>query len=71
VTAEEIRLALKRMDELGAYGVRLLLDNGTTVLAHEWHHDDLKDGLLRVIVRGRHAMIAISRIVLIEAVPPP
>ncbi|HSV23148.1 MAG TPA: hypothetical protein VLJ17_08980 [Xanthobacteraceae bacterium] len=71
MTSDEIKVALKRMDELRAYGVRLLLDNGTTVLAHEWHDDDIKDGLLRVMVRGRHAMIAISRIVLIEAVPPP
>ncbi len=80
MTRNEIKRALAQMDELSAYGLRLFLDNRATVLAYEWHLEDAEgqegaedsaDGLLRVVTRGRQALIAISRIVLIEAVPPP
>jgi hypothetical protein len=100
MTRNEIKLALKQMDDRGAYGLRLFLDNRTTVLAHQWYLEDVeegnaqggdaesgdaqdgeadgekakedeKEGLLRVVARGRQALIAISRIVLIEMVPPP
>jgi hypothetical protein len=71
VTRKEIELALKQMGDLGAFSIRLFLDNRTTVLAHEWDFVEGDDGLLRVIVRGRQATIAISRVVLIEKVPPP
>jgi hypothetical protein len=84
MTRKEITLALKQMD--GAYSLRLHLDNRTTVLAHQWYledaeetgeegkkgeeGDDAAEGLLRVVTRGRQALIAIGRIVLIEMVPP-
>lgn len=89
MTRTEIKLALKQMDDRGAYSLRLHLDNRTTVLAHQWHFEEAEgaeeregadgdgekqseeDGLLRVVTRGRQALIAISRIVLIEMVPPP
>jgi hypothetical protein len=88
MTRTEIKLVLKQMDDRGAYGLRVFLDNRTTVLAHEWYLegtersgeggnlgegqvDSEKEGLLRVVTRGRQALIAISRIVLIEMVPPP
>jgi hypothetical protein len=92
MTRNEIKLALKQMDDRGAYSLRLFLDNQTTVLAHQWYledaeerqpedsekakdgetaQEDEKEGLLRVVARGRHALISISRIVLIEMVSPP
>jgi len=84
MTRTEIKLALKRMDDRGAYNLRLFLDNQTTVLAHQWYLESAErqgeqegeaereeEGLLRVVARGRQALIAISRIVLIEMVPPP
>ena len=92
MTRNEIKLALKQMDDRGAYSLRLFLDNQTTVLAHQWYledreegqaedgekakdaekpQEDEKEGLLRVVARGRQALIAVSRIVLIEMVPPP
>jgi len=88
MTRNEIKLALKQMDDRGAYGLRLFLDNRTTVLAHQWYLESADkgseegkegdgegeggdEGLLRVVARGRQALIAISRIVLIEMVPPP
>jgi hypothetical protein len=87
MTRKEITVALKQMDDRGAYSLRLLLDNRTTVLAHQWYLEDAEewepkgekgegikdgeDGLLRVVARGRQVLIAISRIVLIEMVPPP
>jgi hypothetical protein len=92
MTRNEIKLALKQMDDRGAYTLRLFLDNRTTVLAHQWYLEDAeqaqaadgeaatdgekateddKEGLLRVVARGRQALIAISRIVLIEMVPSP
>jgi hypothetical protein len=93
MTRKEIELAIKQMEDRGAYGLRLFLDNRTTVLAHQWHledaaemgndgqkgkegdgggeGEDAAEGLLRVVARGRQALIAISRIVLIEMVPPP
>jgi hypothetical protein len=86
MTRTEIKLALKQMDDRGAYSLRLFLDNRTTVLAHQWYFEGAEeregadgdgerhgeeDGLLRVVARGRQALIAISRIVLIEMVPPP
>ena len=86
MTRNEIKLALKQMDDRGAYSLRLFLDNRTTVLAHQWYledpeegqagdgekaTEDEKEGLLRVVARGRQALISISRIVLIEMVPPP
>jgi len=77
MTVEEITLALKHMEDLeqkkavGAYGVRLFLDNGRTVLVHEWTEDKLKDGLLGVVVHGRQALIAVRHIILVEMVPPP
>jgi hypothetical protein len=85
MTRKEIKLALKQMDDRGAYGLRLFLDNQTTVLAHQWYLEDAERtgeegqsgeeeadaGLLRVVARGRQALIAISRIVLIEMVLPP
>jgi hypothetical protein len=84
MTRSEVRLALKQMEDRGAYSLRLFLDNRTTVLAHqwsleeggEWEESDGEEGvesdgegLLRVVARGRHALIAVSRIVLIEMVP--
>jgi hypothetical protein len=84
MTRREVRFALKQMEDRGAYNLRLFLDNRTTVLAHQWvledgeEWDDAdgeegadsgKEGLLRVATRGRHALIAVSRIVLIEMVP--
>jgi hypothetical protein len=83
MTRNEIKLALKQMDDRGAYSLRLFLDNQTTVLAHSWYledarggngekaEEDEREGLLRVVARGRQALIAVSRIVLIEMVPPP
>ena len=88
MTRKEIQLALKQMDDRGAYSLRLHLDNRTTVLAHQWYLEDAKktgedgqegeeqgadeeEGLLRVVTRGRQALIAIGRIVLIEMVPSP
>jgi hypothetical protein len=86
MTRKEIKLALKQMEERGAYSLRVFLDNRTTVLAHQWYledaaepgaegktgeeGDDAAEGLLRVVTRGRQALIAIGRIVLIEMVPP-
>jgi hypothetical protein len=67
MTRRELEHALEQM---GPYSVRLFLDNGTTVLVHEWEFVEEDDGLLRVIARGRQAMVAISRILLIERVPP-
>jgi hypothetical protein len=91
MTRKEIKLALKQMEDRGAYSLRLFLDNRTTVFAHEWFLDDGEEwegqgpgkaasdaegeedqdseGLLRVVVRGRQALIAVSRIVVIEMVP--
>jgi hypothetical protein len=89
MTRKEIELALKQMDDRGAYSLRLFLDNRITVLAHQWYlegtgekkgeegegleeeREGTGEGLLRVVARGRQALIAISRIVLIEMVPPP
>jgi hypothetical protein len=85
MTRNEIKVALKQMDDRGAYSLRLFLDNQTTVLAHDWYledaeggdkggeraQEDEREGLLRVVARGRQALIAVSRIVLIEMVPPP
>jgi len=88
MTRKEIKLALKQMDERGAYSLRLFLDNRTTVLAHQWYLEGAEktgdegktgeedgegeeEGLLRVVARGRQALIAVSRIVLIEMVPSP
>jgi hypothetical protein len=85
MTRNEIKLALKQMEDRGAYSLRLFLDNQTTVLAHQWYLEDAeegqeegekapedqKEGLLRVVARGRQALISVSRIVLIEMVPPP
>jgi hypothetical protein len=83
MTRKEVRLALKQMEDRGAYSLRLFLDNRTTVFAHQWFLEedeepnegegeegfDDAEGLLRVVVRGRHAVIAVSRIVVIEMVP--
>jgi len=83
MTRTEIKLALKQMEDRGAYSLRLFLDNRTTVFAHEWfledgeelegeddgHAESDAEGLLRVVVRGRQALIAVSRIVVIEMVP--
>lgn len=86
MTRKEVRVALKQMEERGAYSLRLFLDNRTTVLAHQWFleggeewvgeeageedgADSGEEGLLRVVVRGRQALIAVSRIVVIEMVP--
>jgi hypothetical protein len=86
MTRNEIRLALRQMEDRGAYSLRLFLDNRTTVLAHQWFleegeawegegeeadasADSGQQGLLRVAVRGRQALIAVSRIVVIEMVP--
>jgi hypothetical protein len=86
MTRKEVRLALKQMEDRGAYSLRLFLDNRTTVLAHQWFlengeawedgdgdegADGDDEGLLRVVARGRHALIAVSRIVVIEMVPSP
>jgi len=87
MTRKEIKLALKQMDDRGAYGLRLFLDNQTTVLAHQWYLEDAErtgeegkngegegdegEGLLRVVARGRQALIAVSRIVVVEMVLPP
>ena len=86
MTRKEIKLALQQMDDRAAYSLRVFLDNRTTVLAHQWYledaeetgeegkkgeeGDDAAEGLLRVVTRGRQALIAIGRIVLIEMVPP-
>jgi hypothetical protein len=82
MTRTEIKLALKQLEDRGAYSLRLFLDNHTTVLAHRWFLEegngwngreailmDDNEGLLHVAVRGRQALIAISRIVGIEMVP--
>ena len=98
MTRKEIKLALKQMEDQGAYSLRLFLDNRTTVFAREWFLEDGeawegeggqregkeegeddgeadggadrdREGLLRVVVRGRQALIAVSRIVAIELVP--
>jgi hypothetical protein len=79
MTRKEIKLALKQMEDRGAYSLRLFLDNRTTVLAHQWYLEDGEasegqeasdqEGLLHVVARGRQALIAISRIVVIEMVP--
>jgi hypothetical protein len=84
MTRKEVRLALRQMEDRGAYSLRLFLDNRTTVLAHQWfleEDDEWEDGdgeegadggnegLLRVAARGRQALIAVSRIVVIEMVP--
>jgi len=83
MTRNEVRLALKQMEDRGAYSLRLFLDNRTTVLAHQWFLEegeeredgdgeevrDDKEGLLRVVARGRQALVAVSSIVGIEMVP--
>jgi hypothetical protein len=84
MTRKEVRLALRQMEDRGAYSLRLFLDNRTTVLAHQWFLEEGeawedgdgdedaapgKEGLLRVVARGRQALIAVSRIVGIEMVP--
>jgi hypothetical protein len=84
MTRTEMKLALKQLEDRGAYSLRLFLDNHTTVLAHRWFLDegndwkgkgkeaillDDREGLLHVAVRGRQALIAISHIVGIEMVP--
>lgn len=92
MTQKELRLALKQMEDRGACGLRVFLDNRTTVLAHQWfleegeageeqedgeereeeqegNADGDAEGLLRVVTRGRIALIAISRIVVVEMVP--
>src|SRR5262249_22486108 len=88
MTRKEIKLALKQMDDRGAYGLRVVLHQHTPVLPHPWYREGTdkssaeepegeaeregdQEGLLRVVARGRQALIAISRIVLIEMVPPP
>jgi hypothetical protein len=95
MTRNEIKRALKQMEDRGAYGLRLFLDNRTTIFAHQWFLEDGEEregeesqgedradgeehgdadsdgeGLLRVVVHGRQALIAISRIIVIEMVPP-
>jgi hypothetical protein len=81
MTRNEVKLALKEMED--AYTLRLFLDNRTTVLAHAWSlveekkgdanapgsMDSDEEGLLRVTVGKRQALIAISRIVVIQRVP--
>jgi hypothetical protein len=83
MTLTEIKLALKEFED--AYTLRLFLDNQTTVLAHKWslveEENEAADqpagdaansdheGLLRVTVGKRQALIAVSRIVLIQKVP--
>jgi hypothetical protein len=85
MTRQEIRIALRHFEDRGAYSLRLFLDNKTTVLAHQWFLEGEggdgpedggaagaeggSEGLLRVVARGRHALIAVSRIVVIEMVP--
>jgi hypothetical protein len=83
MTRKEIRLALRQMEDRGAYSLRLFLDNRTTVIAHQWSLEEGEawedadddeavgghEGLLRVVARGRLALIAVSRIVVIEMVP--
>jgi hypothetical protein len=68
MTRNEIKLALKQMDDRGAYSLRLFLDNQTTVLAHHWYLEDARggdakdgekaqeddrEGLLRVVAAGK------------------
>ena len=82
MTLTEIKLALKELED--AYTLRLFLDNQTTVLAHAWSlveeqkaagqsagnaANSGQEGLLRVTVGKRQALIAVSRIVLIQKVP--
>jgi hypothetical protein len=79
MTRNEIKLALKELED--AYTLRLFLDNQTSVLAHRWSlleekkgeagnsADSDREGLLRVTVGKRQALIAISRIVVIQKVP--
>lgn len=82
MTRREIRLALMEMEELGIYTLRVFLDGGNTVLAHEWYLEDgfagdpkvaggTEEGFLHVVVRGRHALIAVSRIAMLEMLPVP
>lgn len=79
MTLQEIRLALKELE--GAYTLRLYLDNAATVLAHQWTLMAPPDGdagapeaggeagLLCVRTAHRKAVIAVSRIVVIQEVP--
>lgn len=84
MTRSEVRLALTAMEDLGARTLRLFLASGTTVLAHEWFLEDpfvdgaaghpppgAGEGFLRVMVRGRTAVIAVRHIAVIEMVPYP
>lgn len=87
MTRKELRLALRQMEDRGAHSLRLFLDNRTIVLAHYWFLEEGQEGegeggeedgpgsdnegLLRVVVRGRQALIAVSRIAVIEMVPRP
>jgi hypothetical protein len=43
MTRKEIKLALKEMEDRGAYSLRLFLDNRTTVLAHQWYLEDAEE----------------------------
>ena len=83
MTRNEIKLALKEMAD--AYTLRIFLDNRSSVLAHGWSlvegdqaaadgrdgdsADSDNEGLLRVTVGKRQALIAVSRIVVIQKVP--
>jgi hypothetical protein len=80
MTRNEITLALKELED--AYTLRIFLDNQSSVLAHAWSlvedkqgegrtadNADDGDSLLRVTVGRRQALIAVSRIVVIQKVP--
>jgi len=87
MTRKEIKLALQQMDGAYSLRLHLdnrttvlahqwyLEDaekpGGDGQQGEEQGADEEEEGLLRVVTRGRQALIAIGRIVLIEAVPPP
>jgi hypothetical protein len=87
MTRKEIQLALKQMDGAYSLRLHLdnrttvlahqwYLEDaekqpGGDGQQGEEQGADEEEGLLRVVTRGRQALIAIGRIVLIEMVPPP
>lgn len=86
MTRKEIQLALKQMDGAYSLRLHLdnrttvlahqwYLEDaenpGGNGQQGEEQGADEEEGLLRVVTRGRQALIAIGRIVLIEMVPPP
>jgi hypothetical protein len=86
MTRKEIQLALNQMDGAYSLRLHLdnrttvlahqwYLEDAKNTAGDgqkaEEQDGDEEEGLLRVVTRGRQALIAIGRIVLIEMVPPP